>query len=200
MIFGESSELYQELYNQGEILSMPTLEYEFTDDYAHILITGSSRNPDKLYEMFKNRVKKMRDEGINKQDFERIKKMIYGEYIKEYNDVGDIAYEMTYTFKNDAIKELKGYQYAKPSDANVAEALWQITNKDQDQYNHYEGLTYDATFSEDKEIIMHYSIDAEKAPTMFATVSSLSGVKGIEKSMTKDAVKSIYEENGFTCK
>ena len=119
---------------------------------------------------------------------------------KNNNDVGDIAYEMTYTFKNDTIKELKGYQYAKPSDANVAEALWQITNKDQDQYNHYEGLTYDATFSEDKEIIMHYSIDAEKAPTMFATVSSLSGVKGIEKSMTKDAVKSIYEENGFTCK
>ncbi len=107
MLIGESSELYQELYNQGEVLSMPTLEYEFTDDYAHILITGSSRNPDNLYEQFKNKVRKIKEEGINKQDFERIKKMIYGEYVKEYNDVGDIAR----MFLSDFMKGINSFDY-----------------------------------------------------------------------------------------
>lgn len=116
------------------------------------------------------------------------------------NNVGAIVYEMTYTFKDSNIKSLKGYQYAKPSDRDVAESLWKVTNKQQDQYNYYEGLTYKATFSENNEIIMHYTIDAEKAPNMFDTITSLSGVKGIKNDMSKNEVKTIYEENGFNCK
>lgn len=116
------------------------------------------------------------------------------------NSVGEIVYEMVYTFKGEDIKELRGYQYAKPSDRNVAENLWKVTNKQQDQYNYYEGLTYKATFSEGNEISIHYTIDAEKAPNMFDTISSLSGVKGIKNYMSKNEIKTIYEENGFTCK
>ena len=42
--------LYKELYNEGIILAQPSLEYEFTDNYAHVAITGSSKNPDKVLE------------------------------------------------------------------------------------------------------------------------------------------------------
>ena len=91
MIIGESSLLYQELYNEGNILSMPSIDYEFTDDYAHILLTGTSNDPDKLYQRFKEKVEETKLNGLDEQDFKRIRKMIYGEYVKEYNDVGDIA-------------------------------------------------------------------------------------------------------------
>lgn len=91
MIIGESSKLYQKLYKDGIILGMPSFEYEFTDEYAHILISGSSRKPEIFYSKIVEEFEKIKQNEINKEDFERTKKMIYGDYIKEYNDVSNIA-------------------------------------------------------------------------------------------------------------
>lgn len=107
MIIGESSELYQELYNAGNILSMPSIDYEFTDDYAHILLTGTSNDPDNLYQKFKEKVEQMKQNGLNEDDFNRIRKMIYGAYVKEYNDVADIAR----MFLSDFMKGINSFDY-----------------------------------------------------------------------------------------
>ena len=107
MIIGESSELYQELYNAGNILSMPSIDYEFTDDYAHILLTGTSNEPDNLYQKFKEKVEQMKQNGLNEDDFNRIRKMIYGAYVKEYNDVADIAR----MFLADFMKGINSFDY-----------------------------------------------------------------------------------------
>ena len=107
MIVGESSRLYQDLYKSGVILNMPSFEYEFTDDYAHILISGVSRNPDEFFDKFNLEIQNYINNGINKEDFERIKKMIYGEYIKEYNDVSDIAR----MFLTDFMKGINSFDY-----------------------------------------------------------------------------------------
>ena len=82
MLIGESSSLYQELYKEGIILNMPSFEYEFTDEYAYILISGVSRNPKELYSKLKQEIENMNQNGINEADFERIKKMIYGDYME----------------------------------------------------------------------------------------------------------------------
>ena len=107
LIIGESSKLYQELYKKGIILNMPSFEYEFTDEYAHLLISGVSRDPEILYEKLKQEIEEMKQQGINKEDFERIKKMIYGDYIKEYNDVADIAR----MFLSDFMKGINSFDY-----------------------------------------------------------------------------------------
>ena len=107
LIIGESSKLYQELYKKGIILNMPSFEYEFTDEYAHLLISGVSREPEKLYSQLKKDIEEMKQQGINKEDFERIKKMIYGDYIKEYNDVADIAR----MFLSDFMKGINSFDY-----------------------------------------------------------------------------------------
>ena len=107
LIIGESSNLYQELYKSGVILNMPSFEYEFTDEYAHILISGISRNPDIFFEMFNKEIDVFLNNGINEQDFERVKKMIYGEYIKEYNDVSNIAR----MFLTDFMKGINSFDY-----------------------------------------------------------------------------------------
>ena len=107
MIIGESSKLYQELYKEGIILGMPSFEYEFTDEYAHILISGSSRNPEKLYSKMIEQFEKFKQNEINKEDFERTKKMIYGDYIKEYNDVSNIAR----MFLGDFMKGINSFDY-----------------------------------------------------------------------------------------
>lgn len=107
LLIGRSSNLYANLYNEGLIYSQPSLEYEFSKTYAHVLITGQSTNPDKVFEMFKKEVQNFKNNGINEVDFERIKKMIYGGYVKEYNDVEDISR----MFLADYFKGINSFDY-----------------------------------------------------------------------------------------
>lgn len=107
MLVGESSKLYQELYQEGVILNNPSYEFEFTDEYAHILITGYSRNPEELYSRFKAKIEEMKNGNLSQEDFERIKKMIYGDYVKEYNNVSDIAR----MFLSDFMKGINSFDY-----------------------------------------------------------------------------------------
>ena len=107
MIIGKSSKLYKELYEQGILFVTPGLDYEFARGYAHILITGQSSEPEKVYEKFKQRVKEMLNTPIDSQEFNRIKKRIYGGFVKEYNDTADIAR----MFLADFFKEINSFDY-----------------------------------------------------------------------------------------
>ena len=107
IIFGQSSELYKKLYNEGEIFSAPSIEYDFAKGYAHILITGQAKNPENVYEELKNTIKGLKDNGINEADFSRTKKLIYGSYVKEYDDVQDIAR----MFLSDYFKGINSFEY-----------------------------------------------------------------------------------------
>lgn len=91
MLLGKSSNLYQELYEEGLLLAEPDLDYEFSKQYAHILISGTSKNPNQVLEKLKAEIKKLKEKGLDQDYFDRMKKMIYGQYIKEYNSVGNIA-------------------------------------------------------------------------------------------------------------
>ncbi len=107
MIIGKSSDLYKKLYDEGILFSVPSLDYEFSRGYAHILITGQSQNPERVYQMFKNTVEDMKQKPIDSTIFNRIKKRIYGDYVKEYNDTADIAR----MFLADYFKEINSFDY-----------------------------------------------------------------------------------------
>ena len=124
MIIGESSELYQELYKSGVILSTPSFDYEFTDEYAHILISGASRDPDLLYNKLIEKIQKLKKDKINKDDFKRIKKLIYGIYAKEFNDVQDIAR----MFLSDFMKGINSFDYLEEIDSVDLEYIEQVLN------------------------------------------------------------------------
>ena len=124
MIIGESSELCQELYKSGVILSTPSFDYEFTDEYAHILISGVSRDPDWLYNKLVEKIQKLKKDKINKDDFERIKKLIYGIYAKEFNDVQDIAR----MFLSDFMKGINSFDYLEEIDSVNLEYIEQVLN------------------------------------------------------------------------
>ena len=107
MIIGKSSKLYQELYNNGILYTVPSFDYEFSRDYAHILITGQSKEPEKVYEKLKQEIEKLKQDGINAEEFERIKKMLYGAYVREYDEPGDIAR----MFLADFFKGINSFEY-----------------------------------------------------------------------------------------
>ena len=107
MLIGKSSKTYKSLYEQGIIMSEPYLEYEFEKSYAHILITGQSKEPKKVLETICNQINKYKEEGLDEEHFNRIKNMIYGGYIKEYNDVAAIGR----MFISDYFKGINSFDY-----------------------------------------------------------------------------------------
>ena len=91
IIAGKSSKLYKELYEKGIVMSPLDLDYEFSKQYAHIVISGQSNEPERVMKELKKEIEKLKKEGLEKQQFERIKKKIYGDYITEYNDISGVA-------------------------------------------------------------------------------------------------------------
>ena len=112
MIIGKSSDLYQELYQEGIILAQPDMSYEFSKQYAHVLISGTSKEPKKIEEKLGQTIKNMIENGINEEHFERIKKKIYGDYVVEYNSVADIAR----MFLADSFKGINSFDYIEEYD------------------------------------------------------------------------------------
>ena len=107
MLLGKSSKTYKKLYEQGDMMSQPDLDYEFSKQYAHILISGIARNPQNVVKELKSAIEEYKKCGLNEEDFNRIKKKIYGDYVTEYNDVSNIAR----MFLADYFKGINSFDY-----------------------------------------------------------------------------------------
>jgi len=107
MIIGKSSDLYQELYEKGILLSQPDLDYEFADQYAHVFISGFTKEPKLVKQKIDKVVKQMQENGLDEEHFNRIKKKIYGDYVVEYNSVADTAR----MFLADSMKKINSFDY-----------------------------------------------------------------------------------------
>ncbi|MCI9016564.1 MAG: insulinase family protein [Clostridia bacterium] len=122
MLLGKSSETYKKLYEQGNIMSQPDLDYEFSNQYAHVLIIGQAKEPKEVVNELKNTIQKYQQNGLEQQHFNRIKKKIYGDYIMQYNDVGTIAR----MFLADSFKEINSFEYLEQYDEVTLEYTNQI--------------------------------------------------------------------------
>ena len=122
MLIGKSSKLYKELYEAELITGEPYLEYEFSKQYAHISITGQSNNPKKVLEKFETEVKKMKENELDLAHFQRIKNMIYGNYVKEYDDVAEICR----MFVGDYMKGINSFEYIEEYEQVTPEYTKQV--------------------------------------------------------------------------
>lgn len=107
MLIGKSSNIYKKLYVEGLLMSEPYLEYEFEKTYSHVIITGQSNDPKKVLKTLQTEIERLKKEGLEEGHFKRIKNMIYGVYIKEYNSVSDIAR----MFVSDYFKGINSFNY-----------------------------------------------------------------------------------------
>ena len=91
ILFGRSTEVFQKLYEEGKLIAEPTIDYEFSKTYSHIMIQFQSDEPDDVIKEITNKIEQVKKDGINSEEFERAKKKIYGEIVKDYNEVSNIA-------------------------------------------------------------------------------------------------------------
>lgn len=107
LLTGTSSHFYKTLYEEGNTYATPSCDYEFGTNYAHILISGQSNDPERLFTLLKEEIQKISEQGIQEEDFQRAQKMLYGEYVKQYDDVTDIAR----MFLSDYFKGISSFDY-----------------------------------------------------------------------------------------
>ena len=87
MIFGKGSKLYNELYSEGLINQSFSFEFAPQRDYSYIELDGQSKNPKAVYERVNTYIKELKNDGLAESDFDRIKKVIWGDYIRSFNDI-----------------------------------------------------------------------------------------------------------------
>ena len=124
IIMGRSSKLYKELYDEGIIYSGASMDYEFSKTYAHVLITGQSSKPEEVYKRIKEEIKSLKQNGIDEKLFNRSKKMLYGMYVKEYDDTADIAR----MFLADYFKGINSFEYLEEIEGINVDYLKQVLN------------------------------------------------------------------------
>ncbi len=91
ILFGKSSVFFENLYESGKILGAPSINYEFSKTYAHALIQIQTNYVDDVLEAIDLRIEDVKKNGINEEEFKRAQKKVYGDFIKDYNEVSTIA-------------------------------------------------------------------------------------------------------------
>ena len=124
MLIGKSSELYKELYEKGILISEPLKEYEIGENYAHVGITGVSKNPDEVLECIQKQIAYFKENGINEEDLNRIKNMLYGTVVKEFNSVSSISR----MFITDYFNGINSFDYLEEYNKVSKEYVEQVLN------------------------------------------------------------------------
>ncbi len=107
LIIGKSSRLFKELYESGKIFSTPTVSYEFSKTFAHILIEVQTNFVHDVINGIDEQIQFLKDNGLDNESFERAKKKVYGDMVKDYNDVSNIATGIV----TDYFREINSFDY-----------------------------------------------------------------------------------------
>lgn len=120
LLFGSSTELYQQLYDEDLISDSFGHEYNSSPQYAFSAVGGDTKDPDQLLARIHTEVDKLKGTGFQASDFERARKKKMGGYLRMLNSPENIAHEFTrYQFRGaDFFKVLPVYESITLEDVN----------------------------------------------------------------------------------
>lgn len=91
MLASSTSEMYQQLMDDGLINTSFSFELFEGPGYRSVIFGGESRAPKQAAEQIKQYIAKVKSEGLSKEGFENARKSVYGDVISALNSVGSIA-------------------------------------------------------------------------------------------------------------
>ena len=107
VLFSKSSKLYEKLYEDGKIFTEPAISYEFSRTFAHILLQFQTKNVDEVVNEITTEINNLKKNGIDEDDFERAKRRVYGDLVRDYNEVSGIATGIV----ADYFKDINSFDY-----------------------------------------------------------------------------------------
>jgi len=100
MIFKRGSRLFEDLYMKGLINDNFGGGFSSQVDYGFTIIGGDSKDPREVKRVILEHIEKYKNEGLNKDEFERTKKKKIGNFLKYFDSVNFIANNfISYNFK-----------------------------------------------------------------------------------------------------
>jgi len=101
MLFGESTNFYNELYEEGLIDGSFGAYFSCKESYGHSIIGGQSNEPEKVYERVLGLLKLPAEELLKEEDFIRLKKNELGNFLLGMNSIEFIANNFTDLYFSD---------------------------------------------------------------------------------------------------
>ncbi len=91
MLFSHAGDFYHSLFESGMI--GPDLSYDVSmgRDFAYCSLAGECEDPEAVYEAFLSYMEAIRCEGLSSVEFERARRILYGDYIASFDSAEDIA-------------------------------------------------------------------------------------------------------------
>jgi len=102
MIMGKSSRLYTELYSEGLINGTFDFDYSIEENYAYSALGGESADPVKLRERISEEIESLHKSGLDRKNYDRIRKAMYGKFIKQLNSIERIAHAFVSVYFKEA--------------------------------------------------------------------------------------------------
>lgn len=97
-IVGRSSDLYNRLYDQGLLDDSFGASYTGEVGYAHVIMGGETREPERLADALRAGIEQARERGVSAEDFERLRRAALGSFIAALQSPELIAHQATADF------------------------------------------------------------------------------------------------------
>lgn len=109
-VFGESSDFFTSLYEEGLISSYSSYS-EYARTACYVALGGDSDNPDEVFERFCKYTEGIVKNGVPAEDFERAKRVLYAETMRSFDTSESIAEGMFDAFlvSGDFLKQAEEY-------------------------------------------------------------------------------------------
>ena len=91
ILAGNTSNLYNSLFEQSLINESFSKEYFIGYGYESIIFDGESENPKEVAKQIKKEVERLKNDGITDDEFESARRSLYGKEIMSYNDIDTLA-------------------------------------------------------------------------------------------------------------
>lgn len=94
ILFGESSSLYNRLYETGQINGSLGGSYDILPDAAYLYVGGDAREPHLVSEEILKEARRLADNGIDDLFYHKIRRATYGQMLRGLNSFENIAVSM----------------------------------------------------------------------------------------------------------
>lgn len=91
MLFSESGELYNRLFDSGMISPEFSADFAITADFGFLQISGEADDPKRVLEEILSYLREVREKGLSEADFERCRRVEFAEYLKGFDSPEEIA-------------------------------------------------------------------------------------------------------------
>ena len=91
MIFARSAELYSSLFEKNMISPAFSYGYTISKDFAYSSVAGEADDPKAVLEEISAHIKMLKENGLDRGEFERAKRVMYAESVKTFDSTESVA-------------------------------------------------------------------------------------------------------------